>query len=598
MTPDEPKDVNEDAEYKGELFVEHADDSEDVAAPVQATPGVIVTPVPGSSDNIHYPPITEPTSVARTTAEDINPAKDNDYGYTPANQTPSPAQSPGVDANTQFPINEQRPAAFVSAPLAPSVVPTPIPLPAKKQKLLSKKLLIIALAILLVLGVSAGYIFAFYLPNTSKGVWDTGFERTGKEFSSFVEKISDPKALDALQKTALKIDGTVKTAEGEFSASLDSKIDDTKTDSSLKVGVTSEDLNANIQALMKTQLPENAIFPNIYFNITRLTDAGLGGVIGDVGQYEGKWIAVEQEQWALLEESMLGSEAQNSNLTQAEIASILRDVDSLAQEYVFTSNPEKAVIQQESFVGTEESEGIKANHYKAKIHKENLKQLCIASVDTLSANEVIKSLSSQNDDNYNKSVEESRKNCDTASDEIEVGDSFDLWIDKNYKLIHKIRLYENLSKKNVELQTRYEECTSNNEDFGASYCDYIDNQIETGERYTEIGQTYKGNDSFEFFANYVSNTNKSTASVTAKVLVNVKSYTLEGTIAGNTNDNGQGLNVNFTVKTEPYDGEIDAEKPSGTIGIDQVIETLMEGYSNIFDTYPSELDDLSELESL
>lgn len=292
--------------------------------------------------------------------------------------------------------------------------PTSIPLgqvpPAKK----SKKKFVIAGAVgaFLLLAVSA-FTFLYYIPNTPNQVWANGLTNTGKEADAFLKTLSEPDAFKSLEKNQITVKGTAEFGKNTYSINADSKVDATKSDSGLSVsGKDESGKTYKLDAKVKTVLPDNATFPNIYFMVSGLTSLGLDdAIVPGASKYENKWIAVEQDFF----KQFLGQDEKtqdNKNITQNDVTSVLKDINTVAKEYVFTNNPKKAVIEKTNFVATEKSEGITANHYKAKLNAENVKSLCKATVEKLSNNASFKRIVGSDSESFKTYKEDSLKSCD------------------------------------------------------------------------------------------------------------------------------------------------------------------------------------------
>lgn len=422
------------------------------------------------------------------------------------------------------------------------------------------------------------FVFGFYVPNKPENVWRTGMDRTGDQMTAMITKLEDPKALAQLEKSKITAQGSIDLDGQKATLSLDTKADDTKSDSTAQLNATISGMpEIAITAALKTQLPDNALLPNLYFKVSGIGELGLDGFIPGISAYENKWIAVEQD-FLKQFESTLSSQttASAQPMTQADIVSIAKDVNAVSQEYIFTSDPEKAVIQLDEFIATEESEGIKANHYKAKLDTDNLAEYCTALGDTLLKNEAVK----DNDLLGGIDAAEIKRQCDTAGDDLATN-KFDLWMDKKHKLFHKVRFSEDLDAQAEKIEEDKQKCIADFRDnpdpqglASDAYCSYNDDMIETGEIYTEFGQVYKGDDTFELFMNAIEDTNKSQSDARIELTVNAKDLTIDGNMSFSTKSEYVNMEGELTIETEPYDGEIDASKPTDAIPIQQVIDAL------------------------
>ena len=450
--------------------------------------------------------------------------------------------------------------------------------PYQKPSHKKKFILFGGLGAFLLVGGTAAFAFLWYIPNMPNNVWNTGFNRTGDQVDFVIKKLDDPKSLTTLEKNQVTLKGSLKMDTASYGIDLNTKYDKTNTNSTVKVDAASQEKDGtyNINAELRTQVITDAIFPNIYFKISGFSSLGLDSVYPNVNKYDGKWIAVEQDYLKQFEGDNATKKGQE-NVTQKDVMSIVNDANTVSQEYVFTSDTKKAVVQKVSFVGTEKSEGITANHYKAKLNETNVKAYCNAMVDKLSQNASVKKISTQTDEEFAKTVKEEKDSCDKTKVS---GETFDLWIDKSIKVLHKVRLYEDLNKQNAELDAQKTKCMVNAGKYSASACSYYDEAKETGEKYQEFGQVFKSKDQIVLFAGTKSATNKDKSQARADIIVNSKALSVSGTVKASSENTDSKYTIDLTMKTEPYTGDVDGSKPAGAIPLQQVLDSL--GQGNLF----------------
>ncbi len=129
------------------------------------------------------------------------------------------------------------------------------------------------------------------------------------------------------------------------------------------------------------------------------------------------------------------------------------------------------------------------------------------------------------------------EDCTKDSELTKEGYTFDMWINAKYKLIHKIRAYDETDKT----------------------------------KYTEVGQIYKGGKNLNFFASTHDDSNKSDMKLVMEL--DTGSLTSKGTFtAASKEDNG--YDVKATIEIKPYSGEIKVTKPTGTIDIQTILNEL------------------------
>lgn len=463
-----------------------------------------------------------------------------------------------------------------------------------KPKFFARKPVIISLvAAFIALAGSAIFVFGYYLPNTPERVWDTALGRSGDQLTAIVELFEDPQAQETFNKAKMTLNGSVSgVTDGESYESeltLGAVSDDTTSQGNAGLTAKSNDLDYDLSAEFKTSLPDGAIVPNIYFKLSGLSSLGLDAYLPEVLRYDDTWIAVEQDfieenfadQIRDIKQSSSGDREDIGDVTYEDIVSIVGDVNEVTQEYVFTSDPGKSVIILDDFVATEESEGIKANHYKAKISKENSTKYCEALVDKLSANEGMKKFF-DDEEGFMDAMNDSREKCDEYDPDFDWDQAYDIWIDKKYKLFHKLRVYESFEDDNQRYRERESECVEGYASYDylsdvdiAKYCNYDDFIVE-GDSYSEVGQVYRGGSTFVMFSNIVTDTNKQKSTGRVDVTIDTQSLSASGgfDFTYDNPENDDSMRVKASLSTEPYSGDIDASKPDGAISIEEVIRGI------------------------
>ncbi len=544
--------------------------------------------------NNHEPTIIRPSNSFDTASQqEQQTPQSQPAASTPQQQPaqPQPEQSPQnnfVNNQPQHTQAMQQPAFQQPQPTQQSSGVPAQPFPPQKK---SKNKLVLASGVFafLLLAGSLGYVFGIYLPNTPENVWKTGLSRTGEEVEAVVEKFSDPEAFETLAKNKVTISGGAKTSGQSYTLDVNSAFDKESSDSTLDFSTTSDSSSQDFElnAKVKTQLVEDSVWPNIYFNISGFSSLGLDTFFPEISKYDGKWIAVEQDFYG----DIAGELSEDSdveaveNITQQDIVSIADDVVSVAQGYLFTTDPDKAVLIMDEFVGSEESEGITAYHYKASQNLDNSVAFCKAIASKLiNDNDAYRKINNITSANSSDKLQDAHDDCDFTDEEKEEAQNdkpLDIWMDKNHKLFHKVRLYEDIESKNAEYRQDKKECEENYSSFGTSsgdnsvFCSYYDDSIEEGERYTEVGQVYDGNDSMRLFVNYISDTNKRKDTLQSTLAIDINTLSVDGQFdyENTTNENSQ-TSASFTIKTEGYEGEINATRPTDAVDLQTLLEEL------------------------
>lgn len=502
--------------------------------------------------------------------------------------TPPPNQSATNNiAESQPTIQHQpvfKPTSYVGGSMEPELTTKTknifnsqgyIPNNNKKKKLIFGGVI----STVVVLAIFA-YIFFWFVPNRPQNVWSNGMSRTGKEIDALIQKINDPESFKALEKNKVSIKGTAKFNDGSLNLNIDSKFDKDNTNNTINVSGTGADKSYNVNAEIKTKLIDDLSFPNIYFKIVGLSSLS-SEIPPEISKYENKWISVEQD---FYKEFLNGQEnqQQNKNITQQDVMNIVKDLVLVSKQYAFSSDPKKAIFVNKEFIATEESEGIKANHYIAGINKVNLKSYCEATVNKVVNNQSYKKIFA--DQASSDAKKDALKTCDNVKN-IEDDFSFDLWIDKKYKLFHKARFYtdfDKIAKKQVEDKNKClqeERLHSQYYEDSVSYCNFYDDKPEKGQQYSEFGQIYKSGDDITVFIHYKSDTNITKSDTRVDLSINLEKLLLNGKLA--VNDETSKTKVDITVTSEPYKGEIDTEKPKDAIPLKQIWTEIVPATSSL-----------------
>lgn len=434
------------------------------------------------------------------------------------------------------------------------------------------KILLTILAVILFIAIILGIIFGLYLPNTPNNVWKTGLNRTGMQSSAVIKALSDPKVSESFKKSKIEAGGIISYNEQKYTIKSNVAVDATKSDTSAQVQSSSgSESDFTVDVALRTDLPEAALLPNIYLKVG-FSDPSQFKTLGIPEKYNNIWISAEQDFMNELAKSYDINQNDAQNITQENIISIVNDFNSVSQQYIFTTDPQYAVIVQKSYIGTEKINDSKTNHYKAGVNKENAKQYCYAVYEKLMSNQTYVKYVIAGDTNIEARKQENKQECDQLVNDIPNNFEFDIWINKSIKIVQQIRFYEDLSKQAEEAQKRKTECIQTYVENNKDACDYVDDMIEKGQKYTEFGQIIKSKKELLLYTSDVSDTDKSKSNIRAEIYVNSETYELNGKINAKADNPNSKLNADLTFKMLPYQGEIDTSKPNNAVPIQQVIE--------------------------
>lgn len=469
--------------------------------------------------------------------------------HTQPDSSSPPPQQPDYPGTTGVPVIPQSPVNGVPTVqgqvYSGSGGTTPSPAPNSSRK--KKRLIIGGAVTAIVVLLSAGYVFGFYLPNTPDRVWSTGLARTGKTVDQLVLAATEEEKL--AKTTNSEFTGSVEAnlAGQTYKGSFNSRYDVSRSDSSLAYNNGSQK-DFNLKLL--TDLADSQDYPDIYFQVTGLNSLGAEQFFPGLGDYEDKWIAVSSSylKSALpVEEETAG---QNAKFTQQDAAELARIISATTREYVFSTDADKAVMKQKEFVGTEKFENdITANHYKVGINKTNAKKYCNALVGSFMSADAYKRLPGVNAGTIDQDKKDVVQECNESIDkDIDDNDEFDMWIDKKYKLVHKVRF-------------------SDKEDKGS---------------YLEVGQNYTEGNVIPLFVTMHSDKEKYDGKLTLEVDTE-KSITT-GSLNFEYKDE-QTYSAKASFEFKPSEKDVIIERPVDAIPIEQLMQSL-----NI---EPSELENIN-----
>lgn len=462
---------------------------------------------------------------AQTSPYPVNP----NNPYAPLPTTP-PAQTgigsgPGVVSADFTPPSE--------AGMPPAFVPG-----SSKKKKFNKNIFIfagigIAIGLLIV-----GFLAFFYLPNTPNNVWNTGLNRSGKALTAISTQATEKDALASFTKSKV-VANVSGSGEGiSFNGKLDTKFDELTSDSDFKVAAKADSKNMDLGLKVLSELQDGKQYPDVYFKFIGLKALGFDQLVPGLAKYEGKWITVDSEYIASNTTLKENAQAQTEQLTAAEVAEMAKVVTDVSDEYVFTSDKSKGVLELKQFVSKEKIDGKDTYHYKVALNADNTKAYCRALVEGVLALPSAKRLAG---DGAEQLKTDSLKDCD----EIDIKEStqdFDLWIDAKYKLIYKVRIQD----------------------------------PDNSNTYVDIGQNYTGTDDVTGFINYVDGTSKT--EMQFSITTNLKSKTTSGKLDVKANGSSP-INLLVDIKIEPYEGNIDVNEPEGSIPIQTVIDAVKKSTS-------------------
>lgn len=503
------------------------------------SPAAINIPEPQAvpaSDSITTPTIPQPVTAEQAPTPQV--------GAMPARQTPQVFTQPAMGATAQT----SDPSSLNPTPTNVSISSTEIPQsPLGLQPMFGaasglsaappnkKKPLIIAAGITaVVILAGVGGVFGLYLPSTPENVWKNGLNRTGETMESLVAEATTKERMDAYKTSELT--GTFEATSSDFSVkgNLGSKQSLITTDTNLDIALTSDgqtEKTLNIDIM--SELAEGKLLPDMYVRVAGIQEMGLGMFFPEIGQYENRWIVLSSDYL----ESVVNTSETKNEFTADDVAEVAGAASGVTREYVFSTEQDKAVLTMKEFVKTEKtSDGITAHQYKVMINKDNARKYCKAMVEAVMETNAYKKLEEAGSSYLYDSKERALKDCDEGGNDKQEDAEFDMWIDKQRKLIHKVRI-----------------------------------ESDSSGEYMEFGQAYTGGDEMPLFVRAISDKEESNGEL--KLVVNRKT----SVVKGNFNFADEGSNeyqVTIDFEFKPIDGEVTIEKPTDAVPIQTILQQL------------------------
>lgn len=394
---------------------------------------------------------------------------------------------------------------------------------------------------MLILALAAGAVFGLYLPNTPDSVWKTGLNRTGDALEQIVTTAAEPKKIDAYKASEITGDADITMDKQHYAATFSSKFDQTNSDSGLDLTTKdSAGKTSKLNAQVLTTLEKGKNYPDIYFKLTGIKAFGLDSFAPSLTAYDGKWISIDSTYLESIGATYLsGTDNNQKQATSADISAAAKTAVRVTSEYLLTTDEEKAVFVKDSFVGKETVDGVNTYHYKVSVDLDHATAYCKALSNAMLSTEAYKKTSGATD----KEIAESKKQADTGCNDsvkkdFKATDTFDLWIDKKYKLVYKVRVPDSENK--------------------ASY--------------TEVGQRYTGGDSLALFASFHDAKSKSDTKLDLET--NLKTSVTSVGVLSKSTDSDYPYDVKITVKAKPSTEAVKVTKPSPVTPIEEVLNKL------------------------
>lgn len=394
-------------------------------------------------------PAEEP-AVAEEPTKEEEPTKTEEPAKT--EEQPLSAVSSSNDSYEQFnssleeqPSEQPVPAAAVSSSSTSS----------GRKKFGGKGWLKLGLPIAIVVAVllaAAVYALAFYLPSRPANVYESSLSNTGKALD---ELIAYSEEQQEVKYQSVNFDGSLKysglmVAEADLNGVIGQN------------GNSRAEVNINYMgSKFKGELLFNKLegnnSPDVYFKVNGIKQIFSGSK--ELAKLDGQWLVVDHTLVESLKnraESTAGVEAQSQTdaaPTMAQINDATTKLQAVNKKYIFTTDPKNAVLKKQKFVGEETVNGRSVYHYKVTYNKDNLKAYVDAVGKALDSSQLNDWAKKTYDKNISQmlDIEDAKKQIDEAKD----GYNFDLWADKQTKLVQSVKFTSKDKKSTVTISQNY-----------------------------------------------------------------------------------------------------------------------------------------------
>lgn len=461
--------------------------------------------------------------------------------------SPEAATTTGQSTDPTTPTDSATPI------VPPAFSSTPTPTPSNNPK--RKKLIIITIIALLVILLGlVGYIYGYYIPNKPENVWRTGFDRTAQALDTVSDSLTEKKNVEQISQSTITADYDVRYGESRYEGSLEALFNKSEGTYSVKLknNDSGEKQEFTVDAI--THHDTKQAFPEIFFRFNGLAMFGGSDYIDTLLDYENRWIAADKEYFSTFapEEQ---EEVKKADLTYEDYLAFAKAAKSATNEYVFTSNPEKAILVQKSIVGPEKLNDINTYKYKAGLSEHNLQRYCEALLTRLIDTPGFKKLPYIEEDKIGEYKKEVKEFC---SEPMNVKDiELDVWVDRKYKLLHQIGY-----------------------------------QVKDGP-YIAVGQTYSGGDIFNVFVKATYNKDGDTANVTYTVEANINTLITKAKLTADFDFDGEKSSAEANFQSKPHKNDIKADRPDNVVPIQEIIERISNHYETSYDDFSNWEDDSS-----
>ena len=403
-----------------------------------------------------------------------------------------------------------------------------------------KLLAIAGAASVLVLG-GGGYVLGYYIPNRPANVYKAALTNTGEGYDQLTKYAQDKDVAKKLQNTEVsgsyKVETDGASTDGKFKAHVDDK--NATFSGDIGLGTT----RMTVDGVVKDA--DNSDSPDLYMKVGGIK--GLGAQFGmpALDTLDSQWITIDHSLIDNLSKQVESSQGLNSTSNtmaapkEEDAVAASKVIGDVSKKYLFTSNKDNAVLEMDSFVGKETVDGKPTNHYKVKANKDHLKAYLKElgkGLDSTNLNDWAKA-------NYDKSISE-LVNVDEMVkqvDKINSGDTFDLWVNTDTKMIHKVRFAD---------------------------------KKDAAKNFMELGLNYSSGAEKPFFINFASDQDGTTTAGKLGMTLNTDTNAMKFELNMDEDTDGATTKLTVNMDMKPSSSKVDVTVPAGAISISEALQRL------------------------
>lgn len=321
-------------------------------------------------------------------------------------------------------------------PTAPNV--PPVTSGSAKKPINKKLLMIVAGVVVAILAISGGYVFGFYLPNTPENIYASSLTNTADGLDKL---IAYSKLEEQANYKSASFNGSanVKSPSGSFDVTFSGSSDkDANANMQLSADIMGQKANANVRSVHAS----GSTNPDLYFQVTGIKSYLDANGLNQLDSLDGQWVSIDHtllDTYSSALKQNLGSSMSPTSSVPAytDVQDAIDKAEVVNRQYIFSTNPSKAVLVNQKFVGKETQNGREVNHYKLGYNKAHL-QAYVTALSTALDSSKLNDWSKKNNDGKSLSQVMDLTKLENEIKDAKTDYSFDLWADTSTKLVSKL----------------------------------------------------------------------------------------------------------------------------------------------------------------